>query len=371
MGSLKHILCGLIALCFVCSGEVAAVLDCPTPCKPYELQTPLLTTDWTANIGSSPWPEYPRPLLRRQEWMNLNGPWQFKPAKNSQELLSPTFGGCAFATQILVPFPIESGLSGIMENHIYSWYRRTFVVPEHWLGRNVLVNFGGWIMKQRCLSIERLLGSTEEDTYFRFTLDLTDALNEPGEENKLLVFVYDPTNSKGTLIPIGKQVLKPNHYFYTPTSGIWQTVFLKPVAKEYIQDTVTTAHADGKLKITVYNPMISSLDSPLYPCPLGIPLHQHQGTSNSLVTFSLPSPQLWSPTKPNLYHFEVKLGKDTVQSYFVLQTIEKKKDTEEIVRPFLNGEFVFQLGTLDQGFWPDGLYTAPTHEAMTYDLKVL
>ncbi|KAA1097678.1 hypothetical protein PGT21_016761 [Puccinia graminis f. sp. tritici] len=117
--------------------------------------------------------------------------------------------------------------------------------------------------------------------------------------------------------------------------------------------------------------MISSSDSPLYPCPLGIPLHQHQGTSNSLVAFSLPSPQLWTPTKPNLYHFEVKLGKDTVQSYFGLRTIEKKKDTDGIVRPFLNGEFLFQLGTLDQGFWPDGLYTAPTHEAMTYDLKVL
>ncbi|KAA1126091.1 hypothetical protein PGTUg99_022159 [Puccinia graminis f. sp. tritici] len=135
---------------------------------------------------------------------------------------------------------------------------------------------------------------------------------------------------------------------------------------------ITSNHAsNSELKITVYNPIISSSDSPLYPGTLGTPLQQHQGTANSLVSFTLPSPQLWSPTSPNLYHFKVELRHDTVQSHFGLRTIEKKKDRAGIVRPFLNGEFVFQLGTLDQGFWPDGLYTAPTFEAMTYDLKVL
>ncbi|KAA1097690.1 hypothetical protein PGT21_017212 [Puccinia graminis f. sp. tritici] len=280
---------------------------------------------------------------------------------------------------------MESGLSGIMKSHIYSWYRRTFVVPEHWSGRNVLVNFGAVDYEATVFVNGKHVGF-HRGGYFRFTLDLTDALKEPGEENELLVFVYDPTNSKGEVIPLGKQVLKPNHYFYTPTSGIWQTVFLEPVAKEYILDIVTTAHADGsvkikvitsnhasnsELKITVYNPIISSSDSPLYPGTLGTPLQQHQGTANSLVSFTLPSPQLWSPTSPNLYHFKVELRHDTVQSHFGLRTIEKKKDRAGIVRPFLNGEFVFQLGTLDQGFWPDGLYTAPTFEAMTYDLKVL
>jgi beta-galactosidase/beta-glucuronidase len=142
----------------------------------------------------------------------------------------------------------------------------------------------------------------------------------------------------------------------------------------------------------LYNPTISSSDSPLYPCSLDPPLQQHQGTANTFVTFTVPYAQLWSPSNPYLYHFEVELGQDTVQSYLGFRTIEKKMDNRGILRPFLNGQFVFQLGTLDQGFWPDGerafhftgfesvtdvffygigLYTAPTFEAMTSDLKVL
>ncbi|KAA1079234.1 hypothetical protein PGT21_004721 [Puccinia graminis f. sp. tritici] len=383
MGSLSILLYGLI-LSFHVSSNVAAVSDCPEA-TPYQLKTPPLTTDWTAKVGKSPWPEYPRPLLRRQNWMNLNGPWQFKPAKDSQEIQNPPFGGCGFASEILVPFPMESGLSGIMENSIYSWYRKTFVVPKGWSGNNVLVNFGAVDYEATVFVNGKTVGF-HRGGYFKFTLDLTGALKGPGEENELLVFVYDPTNSKDTLIPVGKQVLKPDHIFYTPSSGIWQTVFLEPVPKEHILDIQTTAHADGsvkikvstsnnasnsELKITLYNPIISSADSPLYPNSLSSPLQQHQGTANTLVTFTVPSPQLWSPTNPNLYHFKVELGEDTVQSYLGFRTIEKKKDGNGIVRPFLNGEFVFQLGTLDQGFWPDGLHTAPTFEAMTYDLKVL
>jgi hypothetical protein len=140
MGSLSTFLYSLI-LSFHASSNVAAASDCPAATA-YQLKTPPLTTDWTAKVGRSPWPEYPRPLLRRQNWMNLNGPWQFKPAKDSQEIQNPPFGGCDFASEILVPFPMESGLSGIMQNNIYSWYRKTFVVPKGWSGNDVLVNFG-------------------------------------------------------------------------------------------------------------------------------------------------------------------------------------------------------------------------------------
>ncbi|PLW26352.1 hypothetical protein PCANC_04290 [Puccinia coronata f. sp. avenae] len=363
---------------------VAAASNCPAP-TPYALKTPPLTTDWTAKVGSSPWPEYPRPLLRRRDWLNLNGPWQFKPANNSQEIKNPPFGGCGLSREILVPFPMESGLSGIMENHMYSWYRRTFVVPQGWSGHNVLLNFGAVDYEATVFVNGKNVGF-HRGGYFKFTLDITDALKQAGQENELLVFVYDPTNSEGTLIPVGKQVLKPDHIFYTPSSGIWQTVFLEPVPKEYILDIQTTAHADGSvkiqvstsntaskspLKIIVLGPTLSSSDSALYPRSLGAPLQQLQGTANTPISFTLPSPQLWSPQKPNLYHFQVELGQDAIQSYLGFRTIEKKKDSQGIVRPFLNGEFVFQLGTLDQGFWPDGLYTAPTLQAMEYDLRVL
>ncbi|KAI7940031.1 hypothetical protein MJO28_013683 [Puccinia striiformis f. sp. tritici] len=364
--------------------KVAAVSDCPAP-APYQLKTPPLTTDWTAKVGSSPWPEYPRPLLRREKWVNLNGPWEFKPANDSQEIHNPPHGGCGFVSTILVPFPMESGLSGIMENHIYSWYRRTFVVPKDWSGNNILVNFGAVDYEATVFVNGKSVGF-HRGGYFKFTLDLTDALNAPGQENELLVFVYDPTDSKDTLIPIGKQVLKPDHIFYTPSSGIWQTVFLEPVPKEYIVGIETTANADGSakikvltsnptstsaLKVTLFNPVISTSDSPLYPDSLGTPLQQQPGTANTPIDFSVPSPKTWSPHSPNLYHFRVELGQDVVHSYLGFRTIEKKKDSHGIVRPFLNGEFVFQLGTLDQGFWPDGLHTAPTLEAMEYDLKVL
>ncbi|KAA1082283.1 hypothetical protein PGTUg99_031372 [Puccinia graminis f. sp. tritici] len=384
MTTLSIFLYGLTMLSFLGSGNATAVSDCPAP-TPYQLKTPPLTTDWTTKVGISPWPEYPRPLLRRENWMNLNGPWQFKPAKDSQDIHRPPFGGCGFASEILVPFPMESGLSGIMKNSMYSWYRKTFVVPEGWSGNNVLVNFGA-VDYEATIFVNGKTAGFHRGGYFRFALDLTDALNEPGEENELLVFVYDPTNSNGTLIPTGKQVLDPSHYFYTPSSGIWQTVFLEPVPKEHILEIVTTAHADGSvkikvstsnsasntpLKITLFNPTISSSDSPLYPCSLGPPLQQHQGTANTFVTFTVPYAQLWSPSNPFLYHFEVELGQDTVQSYLGIRTIEKRTDNRGILRPFLNGQFVFQLGTLDQGFWPDGLHTAPTFEAMTYDLKVL
>jgi len=364
---------------------VTAASSCPAP-KPYQLKTPPLTTDWTAKVGSSPWPDYPRPLLRREHWLNLNGPWQFKPANSSQDVQNPPFGGCGFDREILVPFPMESGLSGIMENHIYSWYRKTFAVPKNWSSQNISLNFGAVDYEATVFVNGKSVGF-HRGGYFKFSLDITDVLKEQGQENELMVFVYDPTNSDNTLIPVGKQVLKPEHIFYTPSSGIWQTVFLEPVPKEHILDIQTTASADGSvkmqvftsnnaskspLKITLLAPSVSSTDSPLYPDTKGgAPLQQQQGTANTLISFTVSSPRLWSPQSPNLYHFKVELGQDVVQSYLGFRTIEKKKDSRGIWRPFLNGEFVFQLGTLDQGFWPDGLHTAPTREAMEYDLKVL
>lgn len=323
-------------------------------------------------------------MLRRHRWLNLNGPWQFKPAANADELRTPPFGGCGFDREILVPFPMESGLSGIMENHIYSWYRKSFVIPRGWTDK-VMINFGAVDYEATVFVNGKNVGF-HRGGYFKFSFDITTSLNPQGQANELLVFVYDPTDSQNTLIPLGKQILKPEHIFYTPSSGIWQTVFLEPVPEEHIVNIDTTARVDGfirvnvttsnpssgaSVKVTLYPPIVSSPDFNLYPTSFSTSIFRTQGTANQLFTFRLPSPRSWSPQAPNLYHFQVEVGRDVVQSYLGFRTIEKRKDVNGVFRPFLNGNFVFQFGTLDQGFWPDGLYTAPTFEAMIYDLKVL
>ncbi|MBW0489174.1 hypothetical protein O181_028889 [Austropuccinia psidii MF-1] len=366
-----------------CIAPTLAALPNCTRSAPYQLKTPPLTTNWTSQVGSSPWQEYPRPLLRRDKWLNLNGVWQFKAANNSDQLRNPPFGGCDFDREILVPFPMESGLSGIMENHMYSWYRKTFVINQTWT-ENVTINFGA-VDYEATVFVNRKQAGFHRGGYFRFTLDVTEVLKKPGQENELLVFVYDPTTSNNTLIPLGKQALQISHIFYTPSSGIWQTVFLEPVPKEHIVGIDINADMNGivkgriatsvssqtALKIIVFPPTISSPQSPLYPKISGAPILEIRQTANTAFQFKIDSPQLWSPTKPYLYHFRVEMGQDVVESYLGFRTIEKKKDEKGILRPFLNGEFVFQFGPLDQGFWPDGLHTAPTFEAMQYDLVIL
>ncbi|KAI8444091.1 glycoside hydrolase superfamily [Phakopsora pachyrhizi] len=321
--------------------------DCVRP-KNYELKIPPLTTNWTSSVGLSPWPEYPRPQLRRESFLNLNGLWEFRPAKSTDELRNPPINGCGFDDQILVPFPMESGLSGIMSNHTLSWYRKTFSVPQNWTA-TVFVN-------GQELGFHR-------GGYFRFNLNITSSLNGAGKENEILVFVYDPSNSKDAMIPIGKQALDPTHTFYTSSSGIWQTVFIEPVPISHVRVRVVTNSVkdptavtlkNSTVKLTVFSPRISSTDDNL--------------TLRSLIQ----SPKLWSPETPNLYHVRVEYGDDVVHSYLGLRTVEKRKDSKGIYRTFLNGQSVFPFGTLDQGYWPDGmdLYCSK-FEAMQYDLKVL
>lgn len=345
----------------------------------YTLKEGPLNTEWTKQVGLSPWPQYPRPQLKRKAWLNLNGIWEFKVAKSSFDLDSPPFGGVGFDRQILVPFCVESALSGIMERHTHMWYRKSFKIPADWKGRTIL-NFGA-VDYEATVFINGQQVSFHRGGYSKFSIDVSKHLKPPGEKNELLVFVYDPTDTGGVR-PVGKQAENPSHIFYTATSGIWQTVFLEPVPDVYVDKldidadmhglvTIQVRASDQQSNIPVTVTVHSHQASPSQVAtPLSLPLTA-TGTSNKSFRFQLDSPKLWSPTTPNLYYFTVQLETDTVESYLGLRTIEKKADKQGVVRPFLNGEFVFQFGTLDQGYWPDGIYTPPTREAMEFDLKLL
>ncbi|EGG04268.1 family 2 glycoside hydrolase [Melampsora larici-populina 98AG31] len=362
------------------------VLQCsastlPSTVTPYALKSGPLDTDWTTKVGTNPWPEYPRPQLQRSNWLNLNGLWEFKSANSTLDLDSPPFGGVGFDKEILVPFCVESALSGIMEAHDHFWYRKTFKVPSTWKGK-VLLNFGAVDYEATVFLNKQKIGF-HRGGYFKFSIDLSKYLHPTGEENELLVFIYDPTDSSGSVIPVGKQTQKPSHVFYTSTSGIWQTVFLEPVPETYITKLDVNADMHGHVNITV------KTSDPTSRTPIKVTLHQQtnsinsnssissptlmtiNGTSNTKFQFQVSSPKLWSPSTPNLYYFTVEMGDDLVTSYLGFRSIEKRTDPNGIVRPYLNGEFLFQLGPLDQGFWPDGIYTAPTVEAMEYDIKLV
>ncbi|KAH9821670.1 family 2 glycoside hydrolase [Melampsora americana] len=343
----------------------------------YTLKEGPLDTEWTKKVGLNPWPEYPRPQLQRKTWKNLNGLWQLKIGESSLDLDSPPFGGAGFDREILVPFCVESALGGIMENHTHVWYRKTFSIPADWKGK-VLLNFGA-VDYEATTFLNGQKIDFHRGGYLKFSIDLSRYLKPVGAENELLVFVYDPTDTGGVR-PVGKQAKTPSHIFYTATTGIWQTVFLEPVPDVYITKLDVSADMHGQVTIT------ARASDPQVSVPVKITLHSKNpstggttasplltasGTSNKSFKFKLDAPKLWSPATPNLYSFTAQLGNDTVESYLGFRTIEKKADQKGVIRPFLNGEFIFQIGPLDQGFWPDGIYTAPTYEAMNFDLKML
>jgi hypothetical protein len=314
--------------------------------------------------------EYPRPQMVRDDWMNLNGMWDL--AIVAKDAPKPE----TFDTQILVPFPVESALSGVMKPVSESqriWYHRTFRIPKNWVGNRILLHFGAvdfetlvWVNGQRV--------GHHRGGYDAFTCEISDQLNLAGE-NELVVAVLDPTDA-GTQ-PRGKQVRRPGGIWYTPTSGIWQTVWLEPVPAAYIEGLKITPDVDAS----------SVLVRPTIPVALAnYTLHasihdrtgkisETAGAPGKELVLKIEKPKLWSPEKPYLYDLVVrlKLGErtiDEVKSYVGMRKISLGKDAKGFTRLMLNNEPYFQLGPLDQGFWPDGLYTAPTDEALRYDIEM-
>ncbi|KAK2031781.1 family 2 glycosyl hydrolase [Colletotrichum zoysiae] len=338
--------------------------------EPYKLQKPPLDTDWTAKVGKNPWPEHPRPQLRREKWLNLNGIWTYRAASGGDDVNHPP-SGSVLDREVLIPSCIESGLSGLQELGVtHFWLATTFRVPGDWGNQTVLINFEA-VDYEATIFINGQRAGFHRGGYFRFTIDATKYL-KPGGDNTLLVFVFDPTDEQGYVVPIGKQAQSPSHIFYRSCSGIWQTVWLESTPRNNrITQLDVAADHQGKVNVLVHS--YASPPSEVHIAVIdknGNTVGESSGTSDSPFNFTVSSPDAWSPSNPNLYNITVTMGSDKISSYTGFRTISSGM-VDGIKRPLLNGEFIFMFGTLDQGYWPDGLYTPPSVEAMTYDLKVL
>ena len=328
-------------------------------------------TRWAADVSATnALPEYPRPQMVRPDWLNLNGVWNYAiTAPNVPDV-------AAYDGVILVPFPVESALSGVMrqldENRML-WYERQFTVPREWKDKRVRLHFGAVDWQSRVIVNGREVGR-HRGGYDGFSFDITDELKWTGNE-EIVVAVTDPTEGDQ---PRGKQSRKPEGIFYTPTSGIWQTVWLEPVPKVCIDGLEMIPDVDTQtLRLNVAaNSLSSSLEIEAVALINGQEVSRAVGTPNSELNLPLHSPHLWTPDDPFLYDLRVTLldgdrAVDSVTSYFGMRKIALHKDNDGITRMALNDKFVFQIGTLDQGFWPDGIYTAPTDEALRSDIEFL
>ncbi len=316
--------------------------------------------------------EYPRPQMVRDEWLNLNGLWDYAIApKDSNQ---PQ----AYAGPILVPFPVESALSGVMkpvgpDNRL--WYRRTVTLPEKWATdkKRILLHFGAVDWETTVWVNGKQVG-THRGGYDPFTFDITDAV-KPNGAQEIVVSVWDPTDAGDQ--PRGKQVLKPNGIWYTAVTGIWQTVWLEPVPDGGITRLQLTPDIDaGTLQVIVEGLKASdALAVEAVASADGRQVASATGPRGGASKLSIPNAKLWSPESPFVYDLKVTLKRDgqvvdAVKSYFAMRKTSLGKDEKGVLRLCLNNKPLFQYGPLDQGWWPDGLYTAPNDEALKYDIEV-
>jgi beta-galactosidase/beta-glucuronidase len=340
---------------------------------------PLLTRFASDVKPSKVLPEYPRPQFVREDWQNLNGLWRY--TITGQDAPRPT----QWAGQILVPFPVQSALSGVMTNVSETqrlWYSREFEVPRKWAGRRVLLNFGAVDWDARVWVNGREVGA-HQGGYDAFSLDITDAL-KPGA-NELVVSVWDPTDAGPQ--PRGKQVRKPHGIWYTAVSGIWQTVWLEPAAPSHVASLRITPDVDAGTVSVAVNTTAEGTDVPVEITVFDgrkkitssgqvMNARKTPGRAQGSFTLAVPDAKLWSPESPFLYDLRVTVlganGKpaDEVKSYFGMRKISMTRDAQGRQRIQLNNTNYFQFGPLDQGWWPDGLYTAPTDEALRYDVEI-
>jgi hypothetical protein len=324
-----------------------------------------LATKWAKEVTpENAHREYPRPQLVRPSWVNLNGLWEYAITKIDASRPDK------FDGQILVPFAIESALSGVMKRvgpDERLWYRRRFMHAAK-PSQRVLLHFGAadwetvvWVNGQRA--------GEHRGGYDPFTFDITDSLKDR-TEHELVVSTQDPTDS-GTQ-PRGKQIQNPHGIWYTPTTGIWQTVWLEPVPRTYIESLRTVPDVDhSRVVVTVITNAETSVT--ITVSDTGKTAAQRQGKANQAIELPIDKAKLWSPDSPFLYDLSIQVDEpagDSVTSYFGMRKSSLGKDGKGITRMMLNNEFVFQYGPLDQGFWPDGLYTAPTDEALKYDIEL-
>jgi hypothetical protein len=324
-----------------------------------------IRTRWAADVTPDHvLPEYPRPQLVRSAWTNLNGSWDY--AITDRNAATPT----TWNGKILVPFPVQSQLSGVERAVTDSqrlWYHRTFRAPHMPNHGHMLLHFGA-VDWECTVYVNGVKVGGHRGGYDPFTIDITGAVHGSGDQ-QLVVSVWDPTD-KGSQ-PRGKQVLTPKSIWYSAVTGIWQTVWLEPVRGIFVSDVVAVPDIDAGT-ITVHVAMAGA--------PTGVPFRatvmtdgtmiaDARGVEGSVLILGMPKPHLWSPSDPFLYDLRIIAGTDTVTSYFGMRKIAVAKDSAGVNRLFLNNQPLFEYGTLDQGWWPDGLYTAPTDEALRFDIE--
>jgi len=331
-------------------------------------ENPILTK-WAEDVDPlKPWLPYPRPDMIRDSWVNLNGLWDY--AITQKGIKPEKWNG-----SILVPYPVESAISGVRKRVTENenlWYKRTFSIPNVWNKKHILLNFEACDWETKVWIDGKEIG-THRGGYDPFTFDITGSLDTK-KVHELLVCVWDPTD-KGTQ-PRGKQVSSPGSIWYTPTTGIWQTVWLEPVNEAYISSFRTVTNADNGT--IIFKTDVKNANA----CTLFLKIKKNgktiataTGNADNEISVQIKNPILWSPDKPFLYDITIELKNnnktvDQVKSYTGIRKISIGKTADGFTRMLLNNEFVYQNGPLDQGFWPDGIYTPPTEKAMVYDLQM-
>jgi hypothetical protein len=349
--------------------SIVALLLTATPMPAQTMKPVAIATRWAKDVDpANPLPEYPRPQMVRSQWLNLNGIWQIR----SGETGDPVPVGKDLRGKIVVPFPVESALSGIKLHFERLWYRRSFTIPPAWATKRVELHFGAVDYEAEVFINGKSVG-VHRGGYDAFSFDITDFLNGSAPQ-ELIVRVYDPTEFGGQ--PRGKQSTNPEYIMYTPTTGIWQTVWMEPVEKVSVDNLQIVPDSDrGQLQLRVNSTV------PITHLPVSVKIMDGdrvvgsvRGQSDTELTIPVPNPKLWSPDRPFLYDLQVTLNPDSasadsVTSYFGMRNIRIEK-IDGFNRIVLNHKPVFAIGPLDQGFWPDGLYTAPTDAALRSDIDM-
>jgi hypothetical protein len=345
-----------------------ATLGLVTGAQGWQMKQAQLMTDWAQQVDpANLLPEYPRPQMVRSNWLNLNGIWQFQAGATNQA--APA--GQTLSGEILVPFPMESAISGVQAYYPFSWYRRLFTVPSGWSGQRVILHLDAVDWESEVFINGASLG-VHRGGYDPVSYDITSYLSGTGSQ-ELIVRVYDPTDNGGQ--PRGKQTLYPGGIMYKSVSGIWQTVWLEPVPTIGISEIKLVPDIDNQrlsVGVTVSG-STSGVSVTAVARNGSAEVGRASGAAGSTLLVPVPSPKLWCPTNPFLYDLDIVLSNgatrlDSVASYFGMRKISVGM-TNGFLKMLLNNQFVFQYGPLDQGFWPDGGYTAPTDFALKSDLE--
>ena len=341
--------------------------------KPWPPPSGVPMTAWGKEISPDKpvLPEYPRPQMVRAEWLNLNGMWDYAITSKAATEAPAKYDG-----RILVPFPIESVLSQVakkVDAKDRLWYSRTFEVPKRWKGRRILLNFGA-VNWEATVTVNGKWVGHHTGGYDGFSLDITNALKPSGPQ-ELVVSVHHPIVGGE---PHGKQEVRTGYITYTAAAGIWQTVWLEPVPIARIEHLKMISDIDkGQLQLVVATGAIAAAGQTVEAIVMDgeKEVARASGFPGMPMSIAIPNAKLWWPETPFLYDLKITLKQDekivdTVGSYFGMRKISIGPDKKGITRILLNNQFIFQNGLLDQGYWPDGIYTAPTDEALRFDVEM-